>query len=88
MLNAINAAKGNGLMNDLYTGRLTGTLPSNLTNMDYVCNGFSIKDTILEVLMDHAELDWFSRSIAKQDVINLSQCITDALAIKLRLKQG
>ncbi len=76
-------------MSDIYTGGLTGLGASNpIKNPDYIINGFSIKDTILERLMECAELHWFHRSVSKQDVINLSESITDALATKLRLKQG
>lgn len=70
-------------MNELYTGASTGTVPSNLTNMDYTINGFSIKDTILAVLM---LLNTYYHS--EQYLDALAQEITDVLATKLRLKQG
>ena len=50
--------------------------------MDVVCNGFSIKDTILEVLRG-ADLFYCCPDREK-----LAQDITDALAEKLHLKQG
>ncbi len=71
-------------MSELYTYGLTGTGISNLTaNMDYTINGFSIKDTILEVINKQRGIDFYNN-----DEDELAQDITDALAIKLRLKQG
>ena len=56
--------------------------------VDYIISGFNLKATILDVLMDHAKLDWFALNITKHDLDNMAQVITDALATKLKLKQG
>lgn len=48
-------------------------------NTNYAINGFSIKDTIQQVISQYNE---------DVDSDCLSEEITDALAAKLRLKQG
>jgi hypothetical protein len=71
-------------MDDLYNGGLTGTIPSNLKNMDYTINGFSIKETIKEVLdryEDMALSDWMI-------IDEIAEEIKEAFAVKLRMKQG
>ena len=55
--------------------------------IDCIVNGFSLEQTIFDMLMEHAEVDWFAKNIEKQDVSNLAQAITKSLATKLRLKQ-
>jgi hypothetical protein len=64
------------LKNPIYVSGTTIAPP--IKNPDYIINGFSIKDTILDCLN---ELD-------TDDMEYIAQHITDALATKLRLKQG
>ena len=68
-------------MTDLYTGGLTGTLPSNL-KMDYTINGISIKETIKEVLIKCISPEYH------EEVDEIAEEIKEAFAVKLRMKQG
>lgn len=52
--------------------------------MNIVCNGFSMKDVILEVLMKkEKKMVWDN-----DELIGIAEAITDAFTVKLRLKQG
>jgi hypothetical protein len=62
----------------------TGTIPSNLTNMDYTINGFSIKDTILETIENHLHINMEICEYLEVYPEMLAQEITDAIATKLR----
>jgi hypothetical protein len=75
--------KGILQMNDLYTGGLTVTLPSNL-KMDYTINGFSVKDTIKEVL------DLYEYYVQDRSglIDEIAEAIKEAFVVKLRIKQG
>jgi hypothetical protein len=69
-------------MSDLYTDGFTGILPSNL-KPDYTINGFSIKETIKEVLMQLDDI-----TLDKLHVDHIAEEIKEAFAVKLRMKQG
>ena len=50
---------------------------------DIICNGFSLKDTIKEVMLSY---DFFDYNL---DIVEgIAEDIKEALAVKLRLKQG
>jgi hypothetical protein len=76
-------------MNDFSTDVLTMTnLGTSVTfsdqinrPFDIICNDFSIKDTIIEVLTN-------SKNLALCNIDGLAEEIKEAFAIKLRLKQG
>lgn len=62
----------------------TYSIDTSKSKATFICNGFSIKDTILEILND-----WDGFIMADQKNLDkLAQEITDALAEKLHLKQG
>jgi len=54
--------------------------------MDIICNGFSIKETLLNVLDKYN--NGYRMDLPPDELNNLVQELTDALAIKCRLKQG
>lgn len=54
--------------------------------MDIICHGFSVKDTILDVLDKYN--NGYRMDLPTDELNNLAQELTDALAIKCRLKQG
>jgi hypothetical protein len=55
-------------------------LDSSKIPMDIICNGFSIKETIMEVLKSYDSCN--------QDNEDMAQDITNKLSNKLRIKQG
>lgn len=54
--------------------------------MDIVCNGFKMKDLIIEVLNKHNT--GYNMDLCDDKINKIAEEITDAFAIKLRLKQG
>jgi len=52
--------------------------------MDIICNGFSVREVIYTTLIQAIE----GKDLCIDEINILSQKITDALATKLRLKQG
>lgn len=54
--------------------------------MDIICNGFSVKDTLLDVLDKYN--NGYRMDLQTEELNNLVTELTDALAIKCRLKQG
>jgi hypothetical protein len=66
----------------------TGWADMSKIKTNIVCNGFSMRDVILDVLMEHEQMDWFHRCISNQDIENLADVIQEALKIKLGLIQG
>lgn len=55
--------------------------------VDIVCNGFSLKDTIFNTIKAWANNDWPDDE-QKHLYTDLAEKITEALAVKLHLKQG
>ena len=54
---------------------------------DIVCNGFSMKAVILDVLK-HPRWPIFYKDVTNQDLDDLAEDLKEAFAIKLRLKEG
>ncbi len=54
--------------------------------MDTICNGFSIKDALLDVLDKHN--DGYRMKLPPDELNNLVTELTETLAIKCGLKQG
>lgn len=63
-----------------------GFWDSSKSPMDIICNGFSIKKTIIEVLNTHT----FGEEIYATDskIEEIAEEIKEAFSVKLRLKQG
>lgn len=59
------------------------TLPINI-----ICNGFSIKQVVTDVLNQWREHIVFIADDEEIDFDKIAQEITDAFAVKMRLKQG
>ena len=51
---------------------------------DIICNGFSLKKTILEILREHEK----QRYLDDADIDEIAEEIIEAFAVKLRMKQG
>ncbi len=66
------------------TEQTIGFWDSSKIPMDIICNGFSIKETILDVLKKYDK----ERYLDDCDINELAEDIKEAFAIKLRLKQG
>lgn len=64
----------------------TAFFDSSKLPMDIICNGFSIRDTILNVLDKYN--NGYRMDLPDDELNNLAQELTDALAIKCNLKQG
>jgi hypothetical protein len=62
----------------------------NKIPMDIIINGFSIKDTILEVLHEYHYAGWFNDDsyIEESELEEIAESIQDAFAIKMKFKQG
>ena len=54
---------------------------------DIICNGFSIKETIIEVLKESC-LYALTQEDRNYEIEEIAEAIKEAFAIKLKLKQG
>ncbi len=78
-----NKFKGNPEV-EINTPTLTIKAWDNTIPMDFVVNGFSIKDTIIEVLRNHR----MPGVLDDIELDHMASLIAEVFAVKLRLKQG
>lgn len=62
-------------------GTVVNFTDSSQIPFDIICNNFSMKDTIIEVLTN-------SKNLELCNIPDLAEEIKEAFAVKLRLKQG
>lgn len=66
---------------EAYTSFDSSSFPMNI-----ICNGFSIKDTLLDILDKYN--NGYSMDLRQDELNKLATELTNALAIKCQLKQG
>jgi hypothetical protein len=66
------------------SGQTIGFWDSSKVPMDIICNGFSIKQTIIDVLNPYEGINYLD----EERIEKISEEIKEAFAVKLRLKQG
>ncbi len=71
-------------MNDKEQSLQVSFWDSSKIPMDIVCNGFSMKKVILEILEDYQ----YNRNLESDYIDQLAEDIKDAFAVKLGIKQG
>jgi hypothetical protein len=68
------------------TGQTISFWDSSKIPMDIICNGFSIKETIIEVLNKYN--NGYGMDFTDEKLREMAEDMKEAFAVKLRLKQG
>ena len=66
------------------TGQTIGFWDSSKITMDVICNGFSIKQVIVDVLNPYEGINYLD----EERIEKIAEEIKEVFAVKLRLKQG